>query len=175
MKNILLHCRTISKILSQNGDKMHTPNTYTWLSKIWCIGLLFKHRWSSQIRIQISIILRMTKQIISIQDESSCKTFEKKILSFIFFLILLLLFIYFYIQLAYIELQEVYLSRKCCHIQQDIKQQDIIMYCRYKIGAIIQLLWTLQWRKILWVWTREILRLTDVIDKHQTVHCTRLL
>ena len=29
------------------------------------------------------------------------------------------------------------------------------MYCQYKIGAIIQLLWTLQWRKTSWVWRRE--------------------
>ena len=29
------------------------------------------------------------------------------------------------------------------------------MYCQYKIGAIIQLHWTLQWRKTLWVWRRE--------------------
>jgi hypothetical protein len=29
------------------------------------------------------------------------------------------------------------------------------MYCQYKIGATMQLLWTLQWRKILWVWRRE--------------------
>ena len=29
------------------------------------------------------------------------------------------------------------------------------MYCQYKIGAIIQLLWTLQWRKTLWVWRSE--------------------
>ena len=28
------------------------------------------------------------------------------------------------------------------------------MFCQYKIGAIIQLLWTLQWRKTLWVWRR---------------------
>ena len=29
------------------------------------------------------------------------------------------------------------------------------MFCQYTIGAIIQLLWPLQWRKILWVWSRE--------------------
>ena len=29
------------------------------------------------------------------------------------------------------------------------------MYCQYKIGATMQLLWTLQWRKTLWVWGRE--------------------
>ena len=29
------------------------------------------------------------------------------------------------------------------------------MFCQYTIGAIIQLLWPLQWRKILWVWRSE--------------------
>jgi hypothetical protein len=28
-KQIILHCRTISKIRSQNRDKMYTTNTYT--------------------------------------------------------------------------------------------------------------------------------------------------
>jgi hypothetical protein len=55
---------TISKMLSQNRGKLDAPSTFMHdLPELKSIGKLFKHGLSSQIRIQISLILRMTKHI----------------------------------------------------------------------------------------------------------------